>query len=91
MNPNCFRLTSVIKCLWPKCHKFLVRMAKKVNALTNQENYILIFLIHSDPKGKVSPFFYNMALPNQCYAANRIKKQMLFFLHHFLNFTGHNT
>lgn len=38
MNPNYFRLTSAFKCLWLKCHKFLVKMAKKVNALTNQEN-----------------------------------------------------
>lgn len=29
MNPNCFRLTSAIKRLWLKCHKFLVKMAKK--------------------------------------------------------------
>ena len=43
----------------------------------NQENSRLTFLIHSDPKGKMSPSFYNMALPNQGYAASRIKKEVL--------------
>lgn len=44
---------------------------------SNQENCRLTFLIHSDPKGKMSPSFYNMALPNQGYAASRIKKEVL--------------
>ena len=44
---------------------------------SNQENARLTFLIHSDPKGKMSPSFYNMALPNQGYAASRIKKEVL--------------
>lgn len=40
-------------------------------------NCKLTFLVHSDPKGKMSPSFYNMALPNQGYAASRIKKEVL--------------
>lgn len=43
----------------------------------NQENVCLTFLIHSDPKGSMSSTFYNAALPNQGYAASRVKKEVL--------------